>query len=345
MSSFLWLLLYLAPLLALTGAVFAWLGWKWRGKDLRQQVRELQSQIDEIQAHRSAGEIEQDTLRGKATSAEAATAAIREEFKNSQAEALRARAEVEKAHEFSQSLKSELARTIQELDVLRAERDQAAAALVTAHAEMERQRALALEQPAIAPSTAVQDVPPPDRTKRTRAAPKPKTTAARNATLQDTLAALEAQLTAHQAAITTLARERDDWQRRVTQLEAQPIADPAGLGLAYRSLAESEQRLQAARHEIERLQNQSSVLRGVQADAPTLASVPDDDLTRIKGIKNVISEQLRAHGIRTWRQIAEWNDDELRAFSELLAFKNRATREKWKEQARLLHESAHGLLL
>ena len=50
----------------------------------------------------------------------------------------------------------------------------------------------------------------------------------------------------------------------------------------------------------------------------------------------MLSDQLHALGIRTWRQIAEWNDDDLRAFSELLAFKNRATRDHWQEQARLL---------
>ncbi len=345
MSSFLWLLLYLAPLLALTAVLFGWLGWHWRGKDLRQRMQELQARMDEMQAARSAGEIEHDTLRANATTAQSAAGALREELQAAQAEALRLHAEAVKSHEFSQSLKSELARTIQDRDLLRAELDQAAAALATAQAEIEQQRAAAVEQRPPAAVPAPQEAPPAERTKRTRTAAPKKTTAARNATLQDTLALLVSQLAAHKSAATTLTAERDDWQQRVTTLESQPEADPAGLSLAYRSLAESEQRLQAARHEIERLQTQAGVLRRVQEAAPAMAHVPDDDLTRIKGIKTVISEQLRAHGIRTWRQIAEWEDAELRAFSELLAFKNRATREKWKEQARALHESAHGLLL
>jgi predicted flap endonuclease-1-like 5' DNA nuclease len=110
------------------------------------------------------------------------------------------------------------------------------------------------------------------------------------------------------------------------------------------SLADSETRLQSTAQEIERLKNQARVLQRVTENAAALAGTPDDDLTRIKGIKNVISEKLRAHGIRTWRQIAQWNDEELSAFSEILAFKNRATREQWKEQARALHEAAHGPL-
>ena len=34
-----------------------------------------------------------------------------------------------------------------------------------------------------------------------------------------------------------------------------------------------------------------------------------------------------------------------KAFSELLAFKNRASRDNWREQARQLHEATHGPLV
>lgn len=354
MSSFLWLLLYLAPLLGLTAAAFAWLGWKWRGTDLQRSNQELQARMDDIQAARSAGEVEHDNLREKARADEAAMSVLRDELKNTQAQVRLHQDDSAKAHEFSHSLKSELARTIHDLETVRAERDQNVAALAGAHAEIERLRAL--PPPAPAPAEIAPPAPPPSETpaaatappKRTRttgsATTKLKTSAARHATLQDTLAVVDGQLATHQSTVTTLTQERDDWQRRVTKLESQSIADPAGLGLAYRSLADSESRLQTASSEIARLQNQSRVLRQMEANTSALAGVADDDLTRIKGIKSVISEQLRAHGIRTWRQIAAWNDDELRAFSELLAFKNRATREKWKEQARALHESAHGQL-
>ena len=116
------------------------------------------------------------------------------------------------------------------------------------------------------------------------------------------------------------------------------------MALAHRSLADSEKRLATATSEVERLQNQARVLLRVEATTAALADVPDDDLTQIKGIKTIISDQLHAHGIRTWRQIAQWDEDELRTFSELLAFKNRATREQWQQQARTLHEATHGPL-
>lgn len=351
MSSFLWLLLYLAPLLGITAVTFAWLGWKWRRTDLQKHLRELQARIDEMHAARSAGEVAHDTLREKAAAAEVQMSALHDELKKAHTETLHHQNDSVRAQEFSHSLKSELARTIHELDAARAERDQNAAALAAAHAEIERLRSLPPPVPEeTPPAAAALPAAPSAGPKRSRhttatAASKSRPTAARHATLQDTLAVVVNRLAAHQSTVATLTQERDDWQRRVTKLESQSIADPAGLGLAYRSLADSESRLQAANSEIERLQNQSRVLRKVEENAASLAGVQDDDLTRIKGIKNVISEQLRAHGIRTWRQIATWDDNELRTFSELLAFKNRATREKWKEQARALHESAHGQLL
>ena len=50
MSSLLWLLLYLAPLLGLTAALFAWFGWQWRGSDMQKRIDELAAQIETAQA-------------------------------------------------------------------------------------------------------------------------------------------------------------------------------------------------------------------------------------------------------------------------------------------------------
>lgn len=349
MSSFLWLLLYLAPLLGLTAATFGWLGWRWHRTDLRRQLHDLQARMDEMHAARSAGEVEHDALRDQVRAAAAETTQLRDDLQTARTAIDQGRGESARSQELNQSLKSELARALQERDILRTEREQGVAALAAAQGEIERLRA-APPEPAAPPPSTLQGEPSPSagpkRPRQTSATPKiqPRATAARLASLQDTLAVVESQLTTHRPTVTALTQERDDWQRRVTKLESQTIADPAGLGLAYRSLADSEKRLQAASSEIDRLENQSRVLRRMQEQAAALSAVADDDLTRIKGIKSVISEQLRAHGVRTWRQIAQWNDDELRAFSELLAFKNRATREKWKEQARALHEATHGPL-
>ena len=322
MSSFLWLLLYLAPLLGLTAAVFAWFGWHWRGSDLHTQPKELEPpHTAEADAHPQQNE---DELR-----------ALRDELNSARAETLRCQDEAAKAREASQALESEAAKLLHDLDHLRTERDQAAAALMTAQAELAHLRSS---------SPTTDEAPAKPKRKRTTAA-KPKTAAAiAPSSLREKITALETRLATQQSAVATLAQERDDWRRQVNKHEGQTPADPSGLALARRRLVDSEKRLSAATAEIERLQNQARVLQSVEQQSNTLTLAADDDLTQIKGIKKVINEQLRSHGIRTWRQIAQWDEDELRAFSELLAFKNRATREQWKEQARALHEAAHGPL-
>ncbi|WP_395753852.1 hypothetical protein [Prosthecobacter sp.] len=356
MSSFLWLLLYLAPLLALTAGVFAWFGWRWRGSDLQQRIEELALQVDAAQ--KAAAQQEEPELATTQTLTESAMAApvpapavvemepVRDETAEelstlraslqaaenaAQVAAKLRQDEAAKAQEVILALETETARLLTDLDKLRAEHA-AAVAEVTS---------LPSAPPANETTAAESSAPAKGKRKRPGVV-KPKTGTVATATLHEMTSALESQLAAYQSSLSALTQERDDWQRRIGKLEEKAPADAAGLGLARRSFADSEKRLATAQAEIERLQNQTRVLLRVAANAAALSDVPDDDLTQIKGIKKVISEQLRAHGIRTWRQIAEWDEDEQRAFSELLAFKNRATREQWQEQARALHDAAHG---
>ncbi len=336
MSSFLWLLLYLAPLLGLTAAVFGWLGWRWSGSDLKKRVAELEKELQSL----SRAEEERDAAQAEilTATAEAATLLqgrdaelerLRKDLKTARADAERRKDEAAKTDESRRAQETEITRLLTDLDAARE--------------EIQRLRTAPPVETPVGPDT---PEPPPEKPKRKRTpAVKAKAvTAIRGASMQETLAAVEERLTAQQSTLGALNQELEDWQRRVATLESQPTADPAGLALAYRSLADSEKRLEETTDEVRHLQGQASVLKRLQSDAAALETVPDDDLTRIKGIKNVISDQLRSHGIRTWRQIALWNDDELRTFSELLAFRNRAKREKWKQQARELHESVHGPL-
>lgn len=334
MSSLIWLLLYLAPLLGLTAALFAWLGWQWRGSDMKKRSDELTAQLNTANEALREAETARAAALEKAATTTAAPAvqetaaadklkALQEELKSAHSESRLRQEEAAKAQETAQALKTEMARLLAELDHLRA-------AHSSAQAEIESLRS--------APPAVEASEPSPAKPKRKRSTTaKAKVPAG---TLREKITALESQLLSQQAGLAALSQERDDWQRRLSQ----PEADPASLDIARRSLADSEKRLVSATSEMERLQNQMRVLLRVEETNAAHADVPDDDLTQIKGIKKIISEQLRAHGIRTWRQIALWNEDEQRAFSELLAFKNRATREQWQEQARALHEAAHGPL-
>jgi len=67
-----------------------------------------------------------------------------------------------------------------------------------------------------------------------------------------------------------------------------------------------------------------------------------DDLTAMKGIAKVLEQRLHEFGIYTYRQIALWDENQIKEFSSRLAFKDRIHRENWVEQAKKLHTEKHG---
>jgi len=70
------------------------------------------------------------------------------------------------------------------------------------------------------------------------------------------------------------------------------------------------------------------------APRPAKSRRRSDDLTRIKGIGTVIAKKLRALGYRRFEDIAGWKKADLARIDAALAFKGRAVREKWVQQAR-----------
>lgn len=254
-------------------------------------------------------------------------------------------AEVQNAHKALEASRSQISALEQKLAQGTTELQKAQNDLQASRAEVDALQQKLAEAPPPAPAPVVQPIveapAPAPAPKVEKAAPKPRATKKKTATstahnAQEKLAQIESALAPQLSVLAALTQERDDWQRRVTMLESKTPPDLAGLGLARRSLASSAERLSEAQAAAESLQNQQRALHKTLRQTTELASIPDDDLTKIKGIKGVLSDQLHALGIRTWKQIAEWNDDDLRAFSELLAFKNRAARDHWQEQAKLL---------
>ena len=77
---------------------------------------------------------------------------------------------------------------------------------------------------------------------------------------------------------------------------------------------------------------------------PTSAQLTQEEITRMSA-QIAPAAIIAGDGIALPAGTAKIvTEEELRGFSELLAFKNRAVREKWREQARALHEAAHGPL-
>ncbi|MDB4673346.1 hypothetical protein OAF27_00900 [Verrucomicrobiales bacterium] len=67
-----------------------------------------------------------------------------------------------------------------------------------------------------------------------------------------------------------------------------------------------------------------------------------DDLTRVKGVGDVIVKKLHDFGVYRFKQVALWRQDQIDAFSEKLSFKGRIEREIWVNQAADLHFADYG---
>jgi predicted flap endonuclease-1-like 5' DNA nuclease len=302
MSATLWFLLEFTALLAAAAVVFTWLGWFWGRRGAPQP--ESPAPDPALPARIAELEAEKQSLLENS--------AQQLQQHREQLEALRAehRESRQNAEKRLQDLQTAFSAQKAETDALREKLAQAETSLRE------------LESRPIAPPAPQPAAPPPPP------AAKP--------------AAPQTELFPQLGTLAALVQERDAWQRRVTALESKTPRDPAGLALARRSLEGSQKRLDEAQSAAAAVESRKRVLQKALEQAAQLPPGAEDDLTRIKGIKKVLRDKLHAHGIRTFRQIADWTEEDLHAFSEILAFKNRATRDKWQEQAReLLAAPAH----
>jgi large subunit ribosomal protein L19 len=94
-------------------------------------------------------------------------------------------------------------------------------------------------------------------------------------------------------------------------------------------------------------EKQRALLTGMGADADVSApaeapvsaeAVPADDISLIGGIGLKITEQLRAEGITSLKQIAEMDEAAIFALDEKLGLKGRTKREEWVTRAKELLE-------
>jgi large subunit ribosomal protein L22 len=64
-----------------------------------------------------------------------------------------------------------------------------------------------------------------------------------------------------------------------------------------------------------------------------------DDLKEISGVDPKLEEKLNSIGIYKFEQIANWTEENIREFDELLSFKGRIERDEWLTKAKELHEA------
>lgn len=139
--------------------------------------------------------------------------------------------------------------------------------------------------------------------------------------------------------LTGLTANHDRAQAALAGLSAATPADKAAMKAATKEGKDAARRLEQATQDLARKHRQlRAVTRSLAAAAGGLVA---DDLTRIKGIKTVLNAKLHEHGIFSYQQIAQWDAEDMLAFGELLAFKNRIVQDGWRDQARALHQAAH----
>ncbi len=144
------------------------------------------------------------------------------------------------------------------------------------------------------------------------------------------LARMESELDEKEQLLTSLRRDLEQRQQSFDDLLREEPDAAEKHKASRKRLSEAEHRLTIALEERDRSR------RHVRAVGRP------DNLMLIKGVKTVLNSQLHAYGIFTYRQIAAWDSEDMQAFSELLSFKQRISRDKWQEQARQLHEARHG---
>lgn len=67
-----------------------------------------------------------------------------------------------------------------------------------------------------------------------------------------------------------------------------------------------------------------------------------DDLKLINGVGPKLEEKLNSVGIYRFEQIANWTEENIAQFDELLSFKGRIERDEWVEKAAALHTEKYG---
>lgn len=136
-----------------------------------------------------------------------------------------------------------------------------------------------------------------------------------------------------------VAREERD--AALLSAPAPVSADPEIAALAA-ELSEAQAHQLSLERELLRLRDAKLALERELEDARSTPAAAPDDLTRLRGVGAAMIKKLHTAGITSFRQIAQLTAEELAALDRTLKLQGRATREKWREQARALHEEVHG---
>ncbi len=149
------------------------------------------------------------------------------------------------------------------------------------------------------------------------------------------------------------AEELDRHRRRVAELEPL-VGQVAALEARVGELEPLTERLEQRDREVARLREEADA-RPKDAPPPRpkkkkkksmvrpSRGSAKDDLKEISGIGPAIERLLNRLGYRTFRDIAQWNEEEIdRVSGAIGAFAGRIRRDRWVQQAKRLHRREYG---
>lgn len=123
--------------------------------------------------------------------------------------------------------------------------------------------------------------------------------------------------------------------REIMRLHAPPKPGPKPSLEEARKLLAGMRQERSLTHDVDEQEKLDRQIGSLTKAIETGEAAGDDtdDLTKIKGVKKVINQQLLDHGICTWKQIMDWSPEDITSFGELLMLKHRITKERWQKQA------------
>lgn len=169
--------------------------------------------------------------------------------------------------------------------------------------------------------------------------------------LEKDKAGLESRIDVYKTAVSELKAKADraaedqtqiaDLQRRLQQTEAENTELQQALAEVERQIAAQSSAAQAPEPPEPPAADAPAPSSAMRTDPElglvfTQAPETPDDLTRIKGVGEVLQRKLNEYGVYVFSQIAAWTPAQVEAFSSRLSFKGRIQREKWIEQAKTL---------
>jgi predicted flap endonuclease-1-like 5' DNA nuclease len=128
-----------------------------------------------------------------------------------------------------------------------------------------------------------------------------------------------------------------------------PVADDRAIAERARVIRSYESEAHALRQALAASRTETARYRQLAIDIENNAPPPlfgpgaPDDLKLIVGVGPVLERMLHQLGVTTFRQIANWSEQDIDEFdAKLPEFPGRIRRDTWVTQARALHQSKYG---